>query len=83
MDIGQPKDFLSGTCLYLASLVKRNKELLATQPKDASYKLVGETVIIVSRLHYLVNCFVGSNCKDWQRLCNWTQRCCWRKCRDW
>uniref|UniRef100_A0A060TBX4 mannose-1-phosphate guanylyltransferase n=1 Tax=Blastobotrys adeninivorans TaxID=409370 RepID=A0A060TBX4_BLAAD len=29
MDVGQPKDFLSGTCLYLTSLNKREPEKLA------------------------------------------------------
>ncbi|KAA8916445.1 hypothetical protein TRICI_001407 [Trichomonascus ciferrii] len=28
MDVGQPKDFLSGTCLYLTSLAKKNPEML-------------------------------------------------------
>ncbi|KAI8084781.1 mannose-1-phosphate guanyltransferase [Halteromyces radiatus] len=31
MDIGQPKDFLTGTCLYLAYLAKKQSELLCTQ----------------------------------------------------
>lgn len=29
MDVGQPKDFLTGTCLYLTSLAKRNPKKLA------------------------------------------------------
>lgn len=28
MDVGQPKDFLSGTCLYLTSLAKKNSSML-------------------------------------------------------
>ena len=28
MDVGQPKDFLTGTCLYLSSLAKKNSKLL-------------------------------------------------------
>jgi len=30
MDVGQPKDFLSGTCLYLTSLAKKKPELLTS-----------------------------------------------------
>ncbi|ANB15665.1 mannose-1-phosphate guanylyltransferase [Sugiyamaella lignohabitans] len=33
MDVGQPKDFLSGTCLYLTSLAKKNSELLSASDK--------------------------------------------------
>lgn len=34
MDVGQPKDFLSGTCLYLTSVAKKNPETLVatTEP---------------------------------------------------
>jgi mannose-1-phosphate guanylyltransferase len=28
MDVGQPKDFLTGTCLYLANLAKKQSHLL-------------------------------------------------------
>ena len=30
MDVGQPKDFLSGTCLYLSSLTKKHSKLLSS-----------------------------------------------------
>jgi len=33
MDVGQPKDFLTGTCLYLANLAKK-KSLLLTPPTE-------------------------------------------------
>ncbi|KAJ4293793.1 mannose-1-phosphate guanyltransferase [Collariella sp. IMI 366227] len=32
MDVGQPKDFLTGTCLYLSSLTKKGSQLLAKEP---------------------------------------------------
>jgi Nucleoside-diphosphate-sugar pyrophosphorylase involved in lipopolysaccharide biosynthesis/translation initiation factor 2B, gamma/epsilon subunits (eIF-2Bgamma/eIF-2Bepsilon) len=32
MDVGQPKDFLSGTCLYLTHLAKTAPELLSHEP---------------------------------------------------
>lgn len=31
MDVGQPKDFLSGTCLYLTSLSRKHPERLSTE----------------------------------------------------
>ena len=39
MDVGQPKDFLSGTCLYLASLTKKNSKLLT--PTSTPYVQIG------------------------------------------
>ncbi|KAK1917448.1 mannose-1-phosphate guanyltransferase [Pyrenophora teres f. teres] len=33
MDVGQPKDFLTGTCLYLSSLARKNSKLL-TSPSE-------------------------------------------------
>jgi mannose-1-phosphate guanylyltransferase len=33
MDVGQPKDFLTGTCLYLANLAKKKPHML-TQPTE-------------------------------------------------
>lgn len=33
MDVGQPKDFLTGTCLYLANLAKKKSHLL-TSPSE-------------------------------------------------
>jgi mannose-1-phosphate guanylyltransferase len=34
MDVGQPKDFLTGTCLYLANLAKKQSNLLC-HPTEA------------------------------------------------
>ncbi|KAF0501948.1 mannose-1-phosphate guanyltransferase [Gigaspora margarita] len=37
MDVGQPKDFLTGTCLYLANLAKKQPHLLANSDCDYMY----------------------------------------------
>ncbi len=34
MDVGQPKDFLSGTCLYLTSLTKKQSKLLTSPDEE-------------------------------------------------
>nr|POE74539.1 mannose-1-phosphate guanyltransferase [Quercus suber] len=54
MDVGQPKDFLSGTCLYLSSLAKRNSKLLA--PTTEPFVNGGNVMIDPSAK-------IGSNCK--------------------
>jgi mannose-1-phosphate guanylyltransferase len=36
MDVGQPKDFLTGTCLYLANLAKKKSTLL-TPPSEVLF----------------------------------------------
>ena len=51
MDVGQPKDFLTGMCMYLKSLREKNAHLLH-QGAD----IVGN-VLIVSTL-YLLYCYV-------------------------
>lgn len=43
MDVGQPKDFLSGTCLYLTSLAKKNPKLLT--PASNSFVHGGNVLI--------------------------------------
>lgn len=54
MDVGQPKDFLSGTCLYLSSLTKKgSKELTST---SESYVHGGNVMIDPSAK-------IGNNCK--------------------
>ena len=54
MDVGQPKDFLSGTCLYLSSLTKKgSKELTST---SESYVHGGNVLIDPSAK-------IGNNCK--------------------
>ena len=41
MDVGQPKDFLSGMCLYLASLKHSAPEKLHQGPG-----IVGNTIVV-------------------------------------
>ncbi|EPX73569.1 mannose-1-phosphate guanyltransferase Mpg1 [Schizosaccharomyces octosporus yFS286] len=52
MDVGQPKDYLTGTCLYLSSLRKHKPELLA----PAGPSIIGNVLIDASAT-------IGKNCK--------------------
>ena len=58
MDVGQPKDFLSGTCLYLSSLSKKNSKMLA--PTSESY-VHGGNVMIDPSAKIGKNCKIGPN----------------------
>ena len=53
MDVGQPKDFLSGTCLYLTSLAKKSPHLLE---RDADWVHGGNVLIDPSAI-------IGKNCR--------------------
>jgi mannose-1-phosphate guanylyltransferase len=58
MDVGQPKDFLTGTCLYLSSLTKRGSKLLT----PASQPFVhGGNVLIDPTAKIGKNCRIGPN----------------------
>ena len=58
MDVGQPKDFLSGTCLYLSSLTKKNSKLL--QPVNTPWVHQGN-VICHPTAKIGKNCRIGPN----------------------
>lgn len=58
MDVGQPKDFLSGTCLYLSSLTKKGSKLLT--PTSESY-VNGGNVMIDPSAKIGQNCKIGPN----------------------
>jgi len=58
MDVGQPKDFLTGTCLYLSSLSKRNSKLLA--PNSQPY-VHGGNVLVDPSAKIGKNCKIGPN----------------------
>ncbi|KAL8809126.1 MAG: hypothetical protein Q9223_007957, partial [Gallowayella weberi] len=58
MDVGQPKDFLSGTCLYLSSLTKKNSKLLSSPSKPFVY---GGNVLIDPSAKIGKNCRIGPN----------------------
>jgi len=55
MDVGQPKDFITGTCMYLKSLREKNPSLLYTGPGVVGNVLVDPTAKIG------VNCRIGPN----------------------
>jgi mannose-1-phosphate guanylyltransferase len=58
MDVGQPKDFLSGTCLYLSSLTKHGSNLLT--PASEPY-IYGGNVMIDPTAKIGKNCKIGPN----------------------
>ena len=58
MDVGQPKDFLSGTCLYLSSLARRNSKLLTPASEPFVY---GGNVLIDPSVKIGKNCRIGPN----------------------
>lgn len=58
MDVGQPKDFLTGTCLYLSSLTKKNSELLTPVSEPFVH---GGNVLIDPSAKIGKNCRIGPN----------------------
>lgn len=58
MDVGQPKDFLSGTCLYLSSVAKNNPKALVSNSEPYVY---GGNVLIDSSAKIGKNCRIGPN----------------------
>jgi mannose-1-phosphate guanylyltransferase len=73
MDIGQPKDFLTGTCLYLANLAKKQSHLL-TPPSAVRLDCIRGLIVLVLCLWRQCPC--GPVCQNWQELPNWTK--CYR-----
>lgn len=58
MDVGQPKDFLSGTCLYLSSLTKKKSDKLV--PSSEKY-VYGGNVLVDPSAKIGKNCRIGPN----------------------
>lgn len=58
MDVGQPKDFLAGTCLYLSSLAKNNSKLLVSNSEPYVY---GGNVMVDPSAKIGKNCRIGPN----------------------
>jgi len=58
MDVGQPKDFLSGTCLYLSSLNKRNPKALVSSSEPYVF---GGNVMVHPTAKIGKNCRIGPN----------------------
>ncbi|RMZ77580.1 hypothetical protein DV737_g4265, partial [Chaetothyriales sp. CBS 132003] len=65
MDVGQPKDFLSGTCLYLSSLAKRDPKKLVASTEPYVYGgnvMVHETAKIGKSCRIGPNVVIGPGC---------------------
>jgi mannose-1-phosphate guanylyltransferase len=65
MDVGQPKDFLTGTCLYLSHLAKKQPELLASPSCGYVHKgnvLVDPSAKIGKDCRIGPNVVIGPNC---------------------
>jgi len=58
MDVGQPKDFLAGTCLYLSSLSKKGSKQLV--PHSEPY-VHGGNVLVDPTAKIGANCRIGPN----------------------
>lgn len=58
MDVGQPKDFLSGTCLYLTSLTKKGSKKLTSPSSSYVY---GGNVLVDPSAKIGKNCRIGPN----------------------
>eukprot|EP01120_Amphizonella_sp_Union-15-10_P000271 TRINITY_DN102_c0_g1_i1.p1 TRINITY_DN102_c0_g1~~TRINITY_DN102_c0_g1_i1.p1 ORF type:complete len:364 (-),score=46.10 TRINITY_DN102_c0_g1_i1:80-1171(-) len=63
MDVGQPKDFLSGTCLYLNHLKTIQSEKLASGPGIIGPVLIDPTATIGNDCVIGPFVAIGSNCK--------------------
>jgi mannose-1-phosphate guanylyltransferase len=74
MDVGQPKDFLAGMCLYLNSLKTRSPESLRTGAGFIAPVMVDETAVIGKGCLIGPNVTIGPNCviHDGVRLVNTT-----------
>jgi mannose-1-phosphate guanylyltransferase len=58
MDVGQPKDFLAGTCLYLTSLAKKGSKELAPNSEPFVY---GGNVLVHPSAKIGSTCRIGPN----------------------
>lgn len=62
MDIGQPKDYITGMCLHLASLRKRQPERLASGPQYKGDVLVHPSAVIGAGCTIGPNVVIGAGC---------------------
>lgn len=62
MDIGQPKDFLTGMCLHLDYVQRTDPSQLTTGPKFVGSVVVDETAVIGEGCLIGPNVVVGPNC---------------------
>jgi len=72
MDVGQPKDFLAGTTLYLEHLAEKHPELLAKGEGYSGPVLVDKSAVIGKGVLLGPNVVIGPNCivEDGVRLRN-------------
>jgi mannose-1-phosphate guanylyltransferase len=63
MDIGQPKDYLTGMCMYLSSekFKKNNENEVLRNPVDGSYTVIGDTVLCAKSAKIGRGCIIGPN----------------------
>uniref|UniRef100_A0A1L8E1T8 mannose-1-phosphate guanylyltransferase n=1 Tax=Nyssomyia neivai TaxID=330878 RepID=A0A1L8E1T8_9DIPT len=61
MDVGQPKDFLTGMCLYLTSVRQKNPEVLYSGPSAVGNVLVDPTAKIGNGCRIGPNVTIGPN----------------------
>lgn len=59
MDVGQPKDFLTGMCMYLNSLKQKNSGLLYKGDGSNGTALVVSMTSDIFHLITLINCLNG------------------------
>ncbi|KAJ3282336.1 mannose-1-phosphate guanyltransferase [Borealophlyctis nickersoniae] len=62
MDVGQPRDYLTGTGLFLHSIAKRDPTSLATGPSFTGHVLVHPTAKIGENCKIGPNVVIGPNC---------------------
>lgn len=63
MDVGQPKDYLTGMCLYLGSLAKQGSKELGVGPQFVGNVLVHPTATIGANCKIGPNVVIGPNVK--------------------
>jgi mannose-1-phosphate guanylyltransferase len=63
MDIGQPKDYLTGMCMYLSSerFKKNNESEILGNPVDGSYTVIGDTVLCAKSAKIGKGSIIGPN----------------------
>ncbi|KAL1920502.1 uncharacterized protein VTP21DRAFT_879 [Calcarisporiella thermophila] len=62
MDVGQPKDFITGTCLYLSHLSKCAPQTLSSSPALVGNVLIDPTAVIGKNCKIGPNVVIGPGC---------------------
>lgn len=91
MDVGQPKDYLSGMCLYLSYLTSQ-KSKVVVDPSQNPWVHGGNVIVDpVRRLSLTVatdeihanRSLMLADRSNRPFSCHWTQRCYWTQMRHW